>query len=516
MSHEIYETVANIGVLVRSMALRAVPRAARPVRVAEARAQAYVDRVAQGQGYELPPQDWQRRTIALVDIASDRFYCLDLYRISGGAEHWWSFHAQEGEFKTEGLDLVKQEGTLAGPEVPYGDAAWLKSHGCSYGVYGWAGPLFAFPHLYNVQRGKSDGVWSADWRLKTGDGLHLRLTVTGSPGTEVNICDGRSPAGGSPYEMKWIMLHAKDSPPVKTQVLSVLEPYVNEPAIRSVRRLALAGPDEQGFAAAGCEVQLADRTDTLLASADGSISRTAGSFRLAGRFGFYSERQGVPVAISLVGGTQLAKDGCGIAMESPEYRAKIVTVDRDTQTITVSPPPHDVTALLGADIFIRNPDRRIAYRVLEAKAAGDGAQLRLNYDSRIGTGRCIGAADHRVLTSTPMPLQRFRYYHGARLTNAERNVEYRIVDVRSGSAVFLDAKAHADATAAKLAGQFPKESWFDIYDYGVGDELIWPYTASVTLVSPGQYRVTAPVPVQVSLPKGARHGRAAGVSPPGL
>ena len=50
-----------------------------------------------------------------------------------------------------------------------------------------------------------------------------------------------------------------------------------------------------------------------------------------------------------------------------------------------------------------------------------------------------------------MPLQRFRYYHGARLTNAERSVEYRIVDVRSESAVFIDAKTHADATAAKLA-----------------------------------------------------------------
>lgn len=476
-----------------------------PVRIAEARAQSYMDRVERGQGYELPPQDWQRRTIALVDVAPDRFYCLDLYRISGGEEHWWSFHAQQGEFTTQGIELAKQEGTLAGPDVPYGDAAWLKAHGCSYGVYGWAGPMFAFPHLYNVQRGKPDGVWSADWKLQTGDGLHLRLTVAGAPGTEVNICDGRSPAGGSPYEMKWVMLRAKDSPPVKTQVLSVLEPYVNETAIRGVRPLAVSGADEQGFAAAGCEVQLADRTDTLLVSADPSVSRTTeGSFQFAGRFGFYSERDGTPVALSLVGGTKLAKGDFGITLDRAEYRAKIVAVDRHTETITVAPPPHGVAALVGADVFIGNPDRRIACRVLDAKAAGDGVQLRLNYDSRIGTGRCTGVAEHRVLTSTPMPLQRFRYYHGARLTNAERNVEYRIVDVRSGSAVFLDAEASPEATAAKLASQFPKDSWFDIDDYGVGDEVSWPYTASVTLVSPGQYRVTAPVPVQLRLPEGAR------------
>lgn len=476
-----------------------------PVRVAEARAQGYVDRVDQGQGYELPPQDWQRRTVALVDIAPDRFYCLDLYRISGGDEHWWSFHAQEGEFATQGIELAKLEGTLAGADVPYGDPTWLKAHGCSYGTYGWSGRMFAFPHLYNVQGGRADGVWSADWKLKTGDGLHLRLTMASPPGAEVNICDGRSPAGGSPYEMKWIMLHAKDSPPVKTQVLSVLEPYLNEPAIRSIRPLAASGPDEQGFAAAGCEVQLADRTDTLLASADPSVSRTAaGDIRFAGRFGFYSERAGVPAAISLVGGTQLAKAGYGITLASPEYRAKIVAVDRNTETITVTPPPQNAAALVGAEIFITNPDRKIAYRVLEAKTTADGALLRLNYDSRIGAGRCRGTADFRVLTSTPMPLQRFRYYHGARLTNAQGSVEYRIVDVRSESAVFIDAKTHADATTARLASQFPKDSWFDIYDYGVGDEVVWPYTATVTLVSPGQYCVAAPIPFKVNLPPGAK------------
>jgi oligo-alginate lyase len=476
-----------------------------PVRLAEARAGAYVDRVEQGQGYELPPQVWQRRTIALVDVAPDRFYGVDLYRISGGEEHWWAFHAQEGEFATQGIELAKLAGTLAGPNVPYGDADWLKSHGCSYGTYGWRGPLFAFPHLYNVQRGRADGVWSADWKFKTGDGIHLRMTIATTPAAEVNICDGRSPAGGSPYEMKWIMLHTQDAAPARTQVLGVLEPYLSAPAIRSVRPLTVSGLDEQGFAAAGCEVQLADRTDTLLVSADPGVPRTvAGSWTFAGRFGFYSERDGIPVAMSLVGGTQLAKGRYGITLDRPEYRAKIVAVDRHMEAITVAPPPPDLAAIVGANVFLCNPDRQIAYRVLEAKPVAGGALLRLSGDSRIATGRCRGVTDHRVLTSTPLPLQRFRYYHGARLTTADRSAEYRIVDARSKAAVFINAAAHPDATAAALAGQFPKDTWFDIYDYGVGDEIRWPYAVSVTLTGPGQYRLTAPIPVQVRLPDGAK------------
>ncbi len=182
---------------------------AAPVHVAEARAEAFRDRVGRGEG--LVPEQWQRRLIGLIDIDVGRFYCVDFYRIYGGREHWWAFHCQEGEFRTAGIELAAQRGgTLAGPDVPYGDADWLRANGCSHGVYGWAGPMFPFAHLDNVRRGRPAGPWSADWRLATGDGLHLRLTVIDADDAEVNICDGRAPAGG-PYEMKWIMLRSGPS-----------------------------------------------------------------------------------------------------------------------------------------------------------------------------------------------------------------------------------------------------------------------------------------------------------------
>ena len=50
----------------------------------------------------------------------------------------------------------------------------------------------------------------------------------------------------------------------------------------------------------------------------------------------------------------------------------------------------------------------------------------------------------------------------------------------------------------------PKNSWFEIYDYSVGDELVWPYHVSVTLTSSGQYEVLAPVPVHAELPQPVR------------
>jgi hypothetical protein len=474
-----------------------------PVRIVEARAQAYEDRVDGGQGYVLPADQWQRRLLALVDVAPDGFYCLDFYRISGGQEHWWCFHCQEGELATQGISLAQQDGTLAGPDVPYGDPKWLQAHGCSQGVYGWSGPMFAFAHLYNVRRGKCSEPWWADWKLKTGDGLHVRLTAVSAEGTEVNICDGRSPAGG-PYEMKWVMLHNRAPAPAKTQVVSLIEPYFDSPAVREVRPLRLSGDDEQGFAARGCELQLAEHTDTFLFAADPTGPRNAeGEIRFAGRFGFYREKDGMPVAMSLVGGTALAKGRFGITLDSPEYRGKIVGMDRPAETITIAPPPANVAAMIGATIFITNPVRRIAYKVLEANAVPEGAELQLNGDSRIGVGRCTGTADYRIRTNTPFALQRFRYYHGARVANAEGSAEYRILDARSKTAVIVDAEAHPDAKAEELAQTFPKDSWFEIFDYGMGDEVVWPYTVSMTLDKPGQYRVAAPVPVKTELPEGS-------------
>lgn len=497
-----------------------------PVHVAEARAQAFNDEVDSGKGYGLLPDNWQRRTIALIDVAPDKFYCVDFYRIAGGREHWWAFHAQEGEFTVTpprppllrgggGGWLTKQQGgTLAGPDVPYGDAKWLKENGCTQGIYGWSGPMFAFAHFYNVERGKAEGVWSADWKLKTGDGLRLRLTVPSAEGTEVNICDGKSPAGGSPYEMKWILLSKKGAAPLRTQVLSIIEPYLYTPLIQQVTPLKLSGADEAGFAAEGCVLRLADRTDTVLFAAEPQVERSAeGGWRFAGRFGFYSEQNGQPLAMALVGGTVLHKGNIGIRLDSPEYRARIVKVDRRTETITVSPAPPDVSALVGATLFITSPSpplgeekggsvRRSAYKVLEAKAVPGGAELRLDLDSRIGTGRVTGVEDFCVTTPTPFPLARYRYYHGARLVNADRTAEYRLVDVRG--AALIDREVHPDAKADKLAKEFKNDSWFDVYDYGVGDEVVFPYTVSVVRLRPGVYRVNAPVAAKVTLPEGSQ------------
>ncbi|HID22598.1 MAG TPA: hypothetical protein EYP14_09375 [Planctomycetaceae bacterium] len=367
--------------------------------------------------------------------------------------------------------------------------------------------MFPFAHLYNVQRGRATGPWTADWKLKSGDGLHVRLTIVDGSGSEVNLCDGRSPAGG-PYEMKWIMLHHRPhlqpNQPARTQIVSLIEPHFGTPAIRRARPLRVLGDAEFGFSTRACQVQLDDTIDTLLFSGNPETQHQVESgIRFSGRFGFWREKDGLPVAITLVGGTELSKGRFGVRLQQSEYRGRIIRVDRSRESVTIAPALENPTALVGEVVFIANEHRRVAYKVVDAVRRAQGTELRLNWDSCIGVGRSTGTTQGRVLTDTAFTLQGYRYYHGARLVSPDGQTEYRILGVRSRQAVYLDLKKHPESGADRLARQFPKGTWFAVYDYGVGDELIWPYAVSVVLEKPNRYRVTAPVPVKVQLPDGA-------------
>lgn len=443
-----------------------------PAHVAEVLATAFADGTAEGKPYRVDEGSSQRRTLALIDVDGDRFYAVDLYRIQGGREIWWTFHAQpDAGFRTEGLDLVAQEaGTVAGAEVPYGDEKWLAANGCRRNTYGYYGPMFGLAHLDHVQRDARARSWSADWVLRESSGLHLGLHVAETDGAETIVCDGRSPAGASPYELKFLLMHKTAQPPATATFASVIQLWREQPVVRGVRRLALAGP-EDGVA---LEVQLADGRDVVFSSPSGEGEwQTEDGIVFSGRFGLWRERGGQGVAAALVGGTRLERGGVGCRTERGWESAKIVAVDREQVEIrldrVVPGPP-----LVGRVVHVTNPYRRVSLRVEGARDEAGATVLSLEFDPCIGTGRVAGTEPDRVLTTTPFRLAGFRYYHGARLVNADGNAEQQVSGVSSGRFVLLLPGADPGAVAAG----FPPGSWFRLYDYGAGDEVTWPVVAS--------------------------------------
>jgi hypothetical protein len=133
--------------------------------------------------------------------------------------------------------------------------------------------------------------------------------------------------------------------------------------------------------------------------------------------------------------------------------------------------------MVGGYVYLANRARRVAYKVLEGKRVPGGAELRLGFDSLIGVGVVTGTNQHKILTDTPFPLRGYRYYDGARIVNAAGDAEYRLAGISSRRFALIDRMIRPVPDQQRLARQFPKGAWFRVYDYGVGDRLVWPIVA---------------------------------------
>ena len=55
-----------------------------------------------------PQTSLYKRTTAMIKADDKNSYTVDLFRVKGGNDHYFSFHGAEGTVATEGLNLVPQ------------------------------------------------------------------------------------------------------------------------------------------------------------------------------------------------------------------------------------------------------------------------------------------------------------------------------------------------------------------------------------------------------------------------
>ena len=139
-------------------------------------------------------------------------------------------------------------------------------------------------------------------------------------------------------------------------------------------------------------------------------------------------------------------------------------------------------------MFASHPDRKLGRvravnlhrRARRIAGATANAFLLINLERRL-------AVDHR------RPDSRHR---------ATRNNCRALTDIRDQ--VVIDPDVHPECHAEKLAAEFPLNSWFEIYDYGVGDEIVSPLVVSVAKIGPVAYKITATDEVTLTLPSDAK------------
>jgi hypothetical protein len=93
----------------------------------------------------------------LIDAGADsNAYAIDIFKVSGGQDHLYSFHGPPGEISNKGLQLTEQKtGTYAGENIEKGIAANGFPQGYSF--------------FYNVKRDLNPPAnIMLDWKVETG------------------------------------------------------------------------------------------------------------------------------------------------------------------------------------------------------------------------------------------------------------------------------------------------------------------------------------------------------------
>jgi len=360
--------------------------------------------------------------------------------------------------------------------VPYGikwDSKWSKQNP----------HLMMFPILYDVRRAKPDGPWCVRWDLEKYPETHLRLHSVGSVGEEVALCKGKPPGGGKPYELQWVMRHARGAEPLATQFVEVLEAYEGAPLITEVRRLEVKTADTGVQRPVALQVVSGGRVDTVIHCQNPDVPVTTSSgLTMRGAFGVWSEEDGQVKRVFLAGGTEIAKGSKRYAAPSRAWTGKIVSADFRRKKIVVSPAPPESEELVGRYARITNAQGNDAtHLIVGTQGVKDGVELTLQWDARTGEGP-VKEVHADGLTSTVSLKFGGLYYRGKTLSNEDNSAAYKINGVQKSRA-YLNGRAHPNINKEALSSEFADKDGdgfarYVIYDWGPSDTVAVPMVIS--------------------------------------
>ncbi|MBP3632982.1 MAG: Ig-like domain-containing protein, partial [Oscillospiraceae bacterium] len=337
-----------------------------------------------------PETDIYRRTLVTVAAPNGVHYAVDFFRVLGGSEHVYSFHAAGNtDPAVQGLDLIEQPmGTYAGADIPFGayyEAGVDGSRESRGGGYSW---------LKDVWRDDSpENTFSLDWeirdfhnRLSTTSGIHLRLTMlSDEPMTEVAIADAVPPQNGTnPDHLEYALVRRSGEPGMDTLFTTIIEPYQYAPLIASAElvdvRLVQGSETAQDRAAAIKTTLVTGRVDYIIYATNPDCTyEIDGTFSFRGFAGVVSYENGI-LTYAWGSEAELVTNVIEHAQARVTGQVESFTEgieDRYYLTVTMDSPVC-AQELTGRYIYVNNDgERNAAYRIYDAEVSGNTAVLDL-------------------------------------------------------------------------------------------------------------------------------------------
>ncbi|QNK56303.1 S-layer homology domain-containing protein [Paenibacillus sp. PAMC21692] len=333
-----------------------------------------------------PQTDLYKRTSAMIRVDEANSYVVDFFRVQGGSEHHFSFHAAEGDVTVEGLSLTAQEtGTYEGDDTEYG----IRPDDTKGSGYQYRGS--GFHYLQRVERDSSPAdQFSVDWDIKDTwkllaepEDIHLRLTMLTST-DEVALADGipSRTDRNNPDSLRY-MIAKRTGENLSSTFTSVIQPYKDEQFISAITSVEVKSGSTvvEDMDVRAVKVTLANgRVDYIISALDPDIVYTIDDkLQFKGTFGMYAEQEGQTVYSYVNDGTVIGK----IAL--PEINQTIgsiqgtvidftkqlnvhneIIVDMDVQGFTLSD-------LVNRTIYVENDgERNAVYTIKGITDMGDG------------------------------------------------------------------------------------------------------------------------------------------------
>ena len=362
-----------------------------------------------------------RRALCLVDLPDGRFYGVDLFRVTGGDDQWWTFHGPPGEMSLSCGDSLKTQltGTVAGAGVEYGAKAP-------------DGTPESLAYLYDVKRSEGIGAWSATWDLPGDDGAKMRVTQVAPQEGELVFARGRSPHAppeNPPYELDWALRHVEGADQ-DTEYVCLLESDTELP-VGDARCLATG-------AVSHVLVEAGEVVHHILRG-DGVTEHECEGVVFRGRAGFVETDRatGALRRMTLVGEGTLTLGGQGISDAAKDWSGTIEGVDVEGLSLLVrsaEKPPEGADLLLAERAFGPRPaGDTFAYRVDGCeRIEADLWRFRLVWSPLLGDGAFEAVDGRKITLGGAMPIANSRgYFRGSYLV-APSGRRYRVADVRTG------------------------------------------------------------------------------------
>ena len=405
-----------------------------------------------------PQTSTYRRRMIMVDTDDSHAYVVDCFDVTGGIEHDYSLHGPPGTFTSQGGEWsAPAPGTLAGPDVPVGyiyDEPAIAGEGYSGSYAGYSGS--GFQHLFHVQR-LLGGTAGGEWAHERDEHAKLRLQLVGAP-VETFLAEAQV----SPVKQKQLLTYfiaRNTGTDLSSQFVSVMEPYVNMPAIESLNALPIA----EG-AGTAVEVALADGArDLVLINTGGGVLRLADvDIHTDAAFAVVRYAGDAVAHRWFAGGTYLSvsgqRDGQAAAVTGTVVKvdpeANQVLVEADTSKL-------DPGALAGRVLHFENAIRRTAHPVTAVERTAEGFLVTLGDELRVGRIRVASIREDALTTATGLSFA--PVYDGTYAADPAFGTFVPLREVKGGEAVFVEPRT--EPAPFEVGG----DAW--IVDVGPGDRV---------------------------------------------